>query len=159
MVHTEQDCRRFNCFLSGFGRPTFSRFRRLCDLFGYRPLDALLVRRTRLMRSRPLHRALLFLCWFCHSVNAFGNRLRPKNGRLIKNISPTAQVDSVKKFTKLQTGVCTQAKPLPTNGFPPTADDNGNYPVVAGPTSSRWSNGSGQISRSRATGGKQWSRQ
>jgi hypothetical protein len=42
--------------------------------------------------------------------------LRQKNGRLIKNISPTAQADLVKKFTPLQTGSQSSEKTLPGNG-------------------------------------------
>jgi hypothetical protein len=61
------------------------------------------MRRPRLMRSGLVRRPLLFYL-FCHSVDAFGNRSRQKNGRLIKNISPAAQAELAKNFNSLLTG-------------------------------------------------------
>jgi hypothetical protein len=62
------------------------------------------LRAGRALRAAGLFAELFFFVGFAIALTPLVNRLRPKNGRLIKNISPTAQADSVKKFTALQTG-------------------------------------------------------
>jgi hypothetical protein len=56
------------------------------------------------LRATGFFAELFFFVGFAIALKAPSNRVAPENGRLIKNISQTAQADSVKKFGPRQTG-------------------------------------------------------
>jgi hypothetical protein len=58
----------------------------------------------RALRAAGFFAELFFFVGFAIALTPLVKRLRPKNGRLIKSNSQTAQADSVKKFARLQTG-------------------------------------------------------
>jgi hypothetical protein len=95
------------------------------------------LRAGRALLAEDFFAELFFLVGFAIVAGHFLNRQGRKNGRLIKNISRTAQADSVKKFTAARNAS------IPRENY------------QSKPTNSRLSNAEGQISRSRATGGKQ----
>jgi hypothetical protein len=81
------------CFAVFFVFETFDTGRLTCSL-----------RARRALRAEGFFAELFFFVGFAIALTPVGNRLRPKNGRLIKNISRTAQADLVKKFAPLQSG-------------------------------------------------------